>query len=453
MKQDFSGQRVVVIGAGLSGQALVRFLLQRGATVALSDQRAAERIDGLEKLRQLPIRLDFGGHDLDLFEQADLVAVSPGVPLDSAPLQRAASCNIPLLGEVELAAREIEAPLIAITGTNGKSTTTSLIGAIMRAWGKNTFVGGNLGTPLVEACGEHYEVLAVELSSFQLETIERFHPRFGLLLNLSADHLDRYPDLASYYRTKLQLFRNMTASDYAILNADDPEVCRLAKEIRATKVWFSASGAAVRGIVRTPGQLLWNWNGAQVSLPLNLLQLTGEHNIENAMAALIPPLLQGCPAGQAWRAVCAFTGLEHRMQLVRRLNGVTWYNDSKGTNVGSVQKSLAGLQPPVTLIAGGKDKGGDYAPLRPLLTEKVATLILIGEAAQRMATELSGTCQIRLAATLAAAVEQAHEVTPAGGTVLLSPACSSFDMFRNYQERGQDFVRLVGQLPERGAGS
>jgi len=453
MKQNFSEKRVVVIGAGLSGQALVRFLLQRGATVALSDQRDAERISGIEELRKMPIRLDFGGHDLDLFEQADLVAVSPGVPLDCEPLQYAASCNIPLLGEVELAAREIEAPIIGITGTNGKSTTTSLIGEIMRAWGKKAFVGGNLGTPLVEACGQDYDVLAVELSSFQLETIERFHPRFGLLLNLSSDHLDRYPDLDTYYRAKLQLFRNMDASDYAILNADDAEICQLAREIKATKVWFSAKGQAVKGMLRQEGRLLWNWNGAQVSLPLERLQLAGEHNLENAMASMIPALLQGCPADLAWSAVCAFTGLEHRMNLVRRLNGVDWYNDSKGTNVGSVLKSLAGLSSPVTLIAGGKDKGGDYAPLRPLLEEKVESLILIGEAAKRMATELSGACQIRFAATLASAVEQAHKVTAPGGTVLLSPACSSFDMFQNYQERGHQFVQLVQRLPDAGEDS
>ena len=447
MKQDFTGQRVVVIGAGRSGQALVRFLLQRGATVALSDQRSAERISGIEDLKTLPVRLDLGGHNLELFEQADLVAVSPGVPLDCEPLRHASSLNIPLLGEVELAAREIEAPIIGITGTNGKSTTTSLIGEILQAWGKSAFVGGNLGTPLVEACRKNYDVLVVELSSFQLETIERFHPRFGLLLNLSSDHLDRYSDLHSYYAAKLRLFRNMTASDFAILNADDPEVCRLAQEIRATKVWFSARGEAIRGLVRKGGDLLWTWNGAQLSLSLARLQLAGEHNIENAMAALIPVLLQGCPIELAWDAVCAFSGLEHRMNLVRCLNGVNWYNDSKGTNVGSVVKSLAGLPAPVTLIAGGKDKGGEYAPLRPLLTEKVGHLILIGEAAERMAAELSGACQIRLAPTLDAAVEQAWQITEAGGTVLLSPACSSFDMFRDYQHRGQEFSRLVQQLP------
>ncbi len=450
MRQDYSEQRVVVIGAGLSGQALVRYLVSRGASVALSDKRQREQIAGLESLAGLTVRYDFGGHDLSLFEQADLVAVSPGVPLDCEPLQLAASLNIPLLGEIEIAAAELDAPIIGITGTNGKSTTTSLVGEILQAWGKKVFVGGNIGTPLVEACGERYDALVVELSSFQLETVRKFHPRFGLLLNLSSDHLDRYPDLHSYYLAKLELFRNMDASDFAILNADDPEICRLAEGLKATKVWFSAQGKDVQGMLRAADNLYWNWNGANIKLPLERLQLKGDHNVENAMAAMIPALLQGCPAELAWDAVCSFTGLAHRMQLVRRLNGVDWYNDSKGTNVGSVVKSLSGLNAPVTLIAGGKDKGGEYAPLRPLMAEKVDNLILIGEAAARMAAELSGTAEIRMAASLESAVQQAYELTPAGGTVLLSPACSSFDMFKSYVARGEEFARLVKQLPAHG---
>lgn len=450
MKKDYSGKRVVVVGAGLSGRALVRYLVQRGASVALSDLREASQIADLDSLQGLPVRFDLGGHDLELFEQADLIAVSPGVPLDCEPLQLAASLHIPLLGEIEIAAAEIDAPIIGITGTNGKSTTTSLIGEIMRACGKKVFVGGNIGTPLVEACGGKYDILAVELSSFQLETVKKFHPRFGLLLNLSSDHLDRYPDLHSYYLAKLELFRNMDASDFAILNADDPEVCHLAESIKATKVWFSAQGRDVQGLVRENDNLNWNWNGADINLSLSKLQLSGEHNIENAMAAMIPALLQGFSAVDSWSAVCAFGGLEHRMQLVRKLNGVNWYNDSKGTNVGSVVKSLSGLSKPVTLIAGGKDKGGEYAPLRQLVEAKVSNLILIGEAAARIAAALSGASEIRMAATLEAAVAQAFEVTVAGGTVLLSPACSSFDMFSSYAERGREFVRLVQALPEDG---
>ncbi len=449
MKLDFQNKRIVVIGAGLSGQALVRFLVERGATVALSDQRKREDIVGIETIQDLPVRFDLGGHTLELFEQADLVAVSPGVPLDCKPLQLAASCGIPLLGEVEIASRELDVPIIGVTGTNGKSTTTSLIGEIMQAWGKNYFIGGNLGTPLVEACNSDIEGVVVELSSFQLETIDQFRPAISLLLNLSSDHLDRYADLESYYQAKLEIFRNATADDFAVLNADDPDVQRLTTDIKATKVWFSAKGRLVEGMSRFGDKLVWSWNGADTQLPLSEFKLSGEHNIENAMAALIPLLLLGCPAELAWQAVCSFSGLDHRMQLVRQVNGVDWYNDSKGTNVGSVVKSLSGFGSGVTLIAGGKDKGGDYSPLRPLLEQKVARLILIGEAAQRMAAELAGCCEIRLAASLESAVQQAYETTVSGGAVLLSPACSSFDMFTNYQVRGYEFERLVKQLPDR----
>lgn len=447
MKLNFKNKRIVVIGAGLSGQALARYLVERGATVALSDQRNREEIVGIEKLHGLPIRFDLGGHSLELFEQADLVAVSPGVPLECKPLQRAASCGIPLLGEVEIASRELNMPIIGVTGTNGKSTTTSMIGEAMLAWGKNYFVGGNLGTPLVEACHGGTDGVVVELSSFQLETIDQFHPSIGLLLNLSSDHLDRYADLESYYRAKLEIFRNMTSDDFAVLNADDSDVQLLTADILSTKVWFSAKGRLVEGMSRLGDKLVWRWNGAHVELPLSDFKLAGEHNIENGMAALIPPLLMGCPAELAWHAICSFNGLDHRMQLVRTLNGVNWYNDSKGTNVGSVVKSLSGFASNVTLIAGGKDKGGDYSPLRPLLEQKVEHLILIGEAAQRMAAELSGCCEIRMASSLEAAIQQSYELTPSGGVVLLSPACSSFDMFTNYQVRGYEFERLVNQLP------
>ncbi len=449
MKLNFKNKRIVVIGAGLSGQGLVRFLVERGATVALSDSRTLEQLEGLDSLQGLPVRLDLGGHSLELFEQADFIAVSPGVPLDCKPLQRAASCGIPLLGEIEIAAQEINAPIIGITGTNGKSTTTSLIGEIMQAWGKKVFVGGNLGLPLVEGCSADIDEAIVELSSFQLESIDQFHPAIGLLLNLSSDHLDRYPNLQSYYQAKLRMFRNMNVDDFAVLNADDAEVCRLTAEVKATKVWFSSKGRLVEGMVRLGDRLVWNWAGADAHFSLSELRISGEHNIENAMAAMIPPLLQGCPAELAWSAVCSFSGLKHRMQLIRHLNGVDWYNDSKGTNVGSVLKSLSGLPGDVTLIAGGKDKGGDYSLLRRLLEQKVNHLLLIGEAAEKMAVELSGCCEIRLAASLESAVKQAYDVTVAGGTVLLSPACSSFDMFRNYQVRGDKFAALVQQLPER----
>jgi UDP-N-acetylmuramoylalanine--D-glutamate ligase len=448
MKQTYYNKRIVVIGAGLTGLALVRFLVERGATVALSDLRPAEQIANLAQLDDLNVRLDLGGHSMELFEQADMIAVSPGVPLNCPPLQRAVSCNIPLCGEVELGAREIAVPMVAVTGTNGKSTTTSLIGVAFAAVGQKVFVGGNIGTPLVEACGKNLDSVVVELSSFQLETVDQLRPKIALLLNLSPDHLDRYTELDSYYRAKSNIFKRMTATDFAVLNADDPTVCALTKNIDARRVWFSAQGRDCEGLVRKGQQLVWTWQGTVREFSLDALQLRGEHNIENAMAALISCLLRGCDAQLAWQAICGFSGLDHRMQLVRSLNGVRWYNDSKGTNVGSVVKSLSGFSENLVLIAGGKDKGSSYAPLRPLLEQCGKCLILIGEAAQTMAAELSGACEIRLASSLDMAVKQAFELTQSGDTVLLSPACSSFDMFNSYEHRGEVFSSLVKALPE-----
>ncbi|MBW6507968.1 MAG: UDP-N-acetylmuramoyl-L-alanine--D-glutamate ligase [Desulfuromonadales bacterium] len=450
MKTNYQQQRVIVVGAGLSGQALVRFFVARGADVVLSDQRTLEQLGGLPALTGVTVHYDLGGHDPDLFNNADLIAVSPGVPLTNVALQQAKKRGVPVWGEVEIAAREIIAPIIAVTGTNGKSTTTSLIGEVMRVWGKDAFVGGNLGTPFVDAALRRYEVAVVELSSFQLEAINSFHPHIALLLNLSADHLDRYPDLHSYYAAKRNIFVNMTATDLAVLNADDPAVAELCSDIQATKVWFSAAGKQVAGMVRHGRQLRWSWQGMEQDFDLTALRLSGEHNIENAMAALTAALLYGCPGTLAWPAICNFTGLPHRMQLVRTLAGVEWYNDSKGTNVGSVLKSLAGLDYPVTLIAGGKDKGGDYSPLRPLLEEKVKQLILIGEAQQKMSTDLAGCCNIYHVDSMSEAVATARRLTTSGGTVLLSPACSSFDMFANYEQRGAVFAELVQALPVTG---
>lgn len=450
MKQTFSDMRITVIGAGQTGQALVRFLIERGADVTLSDRRSADRINGLKELQDLPVHYDLGGHSIDCFEHVDMIAISPGVPLSIEPLQHAAECGIPLFGEIELAARECVAPILGVTGTNGKSTTTSLIGEIFKAWGKKTFVGGNIGTPLVEACSDDWDYLAVELSSFQLETIDQFSPRYGLLLNLSEDHLDRYPDLDSYFAAKKQLFKSMTADQVAILNADDEQVLQLTSDIEARKVLFSGSKLLNEGMGIQGDELVWRWEGKETRFALAQLQIKGAHNIENAMAALIPALLEGCPADVAWQAVCSFTGLEHRMNLVRKLDGVNWYNDSKGTNVGSVLKSLSGLSAPVTLIAGGKDKGGDYGLLKPLLEERVKDLVLIGEAAGRMEKELAGSYSIHRADTLDDAVTLARKVTEENGTVLLSPACSSFDMFENFERRGEEFCRLVMELDREG---
>lgn len=445
---DYRDRQVVVVGAGRSGRGLARFFLAGGARVALSDRRP-EQTPELAALAAAGVRLDLGGHSPELFAAADLVALSPGVPAEIPAIAGAAARGVPVLGEIEIAWRELPQPLVAITGTNGKSTVTSVMGEIFAAWGRRPFVGGNLGTPLIEAVGGDWQWLVVELSSFQLETIERFRPRWAVLLNITEDHLDRYPDMAAYRAAKARLFENQTADDRVVLNADDPLVLEAAQGSPARRVLFSGSRKLAEGMSLEGGDLVWRWGGREERFPAAELKLRGQHNLENVMAALIPPLVEGCPPATAWAAATSFGGLPHRMELVAERGGVRWYDDSKGTNIGSVVKSLAGLQAPVTLIAGGKDKHGDLAPLVEPIAAKVGELILIGEAAPRMAAAYGGLTTVHRADTLEAAVELAGELTPAGGTVLLSPGCSSFDMFTSYEDRGRRFAAAVRALAGR----
>jgi UDP-N-acetylmuramoylalanine--D-glutamate ligase len=448
MQSDYRDKQVIIVGAGKSGLALCDYFCHLGAKVVLSDRRAQTDLpQQLAALNPL-IQLDLGGHTAALFSQADLVVISPGVPLDLPALAAATAAGVKLVGEIEIAWQALQVPTIGITGTNGKSTTTALLGEIFSAWGKRTFVGGNLGVPLITATNRHsWDWLVVELSSFQLETIDRFRPRWSLMLNVSEDHLDRYPDMASYLRAKQRIFENQQAGDFAVVNLDDPEVMQLAAGCRALQIGFSARRLPVSGMGLDGLQIVWRWQGQELRFAVEQLQLKGAHNLENVMAAMIPPLVEGCPAEVVWAAVCSFPGLEHRMCLVRELDGVAWYNDSKGTNVGSVVKSLAGLAAPVTLIAGGKDKGGNYQLLRPASENKVTDLILLGEAAARMEQALTGCCRIHRVIDLRDAVELARKVTGKNGSVLLSPGCSSFDMFRSFEERGELFTRMVLNLP------
>ncbi|MDY0268252.1 UDP-N-acetylmuramoyl-L-alanine--D-glutamate ligase [Trichloromonas sp.] len=449
MRRDYQEKKVIVVGAGRTGLALCAYFARRGARTTLSDRRQANEIDGLDALVGLPVAYDLGGHSEELFLAADLVVVSPGVPLTVSAVTAAQRAGVPVLGEIEIAFDEFAAPLAAITGTNGKSTTTTVMGEIFKAWGKRTFVGGNLGTPLIEALEEgNWDWGVVELSSFQLEAIVDFCPRYALLLNLTEDHLDRYPDMASYVAAKMRIFENMGGDDLAILNAEDPLVVEAARAIPPRKLWFSSARVLDEGMGFDGTHIVWRRAGVETRFPVSELRLKGLHNVENVMAALLPPLLEGCSAAVAWEAARAFAGLPHRMVEVRVLNGVPWYNDSKGTNVGSVLKSLAGLSAPVTLIAGGKDKGGDYGVLADPVREKVAHLILIGQASDRIDRELGALTHTLRAASLEEAVGRARELTPAGGAVLFSPGCSSFDMFKNYEERGERFARAVLDLAD-----
>jgi UDP-N-acetylmuramoylalanine--D-glutamate ligase len=333
MTSPYFEKTIVVVGAGRTGQALCRHFLRRGARVVLSDRRSPEQLEAVGINWEPGVTLDLGGHDPAHFLGADLVVLSPGVPSELPVLAAARERGVTVIGEIEVAFGELRAPLVAITGTNGKSTTTTVAGDIFRAWGKRTFVGGNLGTPLIEAV-EHsdWDYLVAELSSFQLETIRSFRPSYGMLLNLTADHLDRYPDLTSYLAAKLRLFENMTAAEVAILNAEDPLVGAATAQIAPRKVFFSSVRELPAGMGFADGRLVWRLDGREARFDAGELRLKGVHNLENVMAALIPPLMEGCPPEVAWQAACAFPGLPHRMVAVRVLDGVTWYNDSKGTN-------------------------------------------------------------------------------------------------------------------------
>jgi len=441
MQRDYRDKKIVIIGAGSTGRSLTQFFCARGAQVTLSDNRSADLLNNLDGLAQLGVTMDLGGHPHALFMEADLIVVSPGVPLDIPVLNACREHGVPVLGEIEIAWRELAGTVIAITGTNGKSTVTTLIGEMIKGWGQKVFVGGNLGTPLVDAVGHDYSWYVVELSSFQLETIEDFRPRYAMLLNVTEDHLDRYADMAGYLEAKARIIENLQEDDVVILNADDPLVMQVAAETRANKVYFSSQSTLDSGMSLVDNKIIWRWQESELLFSVDELQLRGQHNHENVMAALIPLLLEGCPAEVAWSAAKKFTGLPHRMEFLGELNGACWYNDSKGTNIGSVVKSLSGMAMPVVLIAGGKDKQGDLSALVEPIREKVSHLILIGAAAERMAEAFSGLTEIHRAGNMREAVAMAARLSCAGATVMLSPGCSSFDMYKSFEERGQIFSR------------
>lgn len=442
---DLRGKKIVVAGAGVSGVAAANFCHRRGAQVILSDTRSADAITGLDRIASA-IRLDCGGHTPSLFENADLIILSPGIPLHTPAIYSGVEAGVPVWGEVELASRFLQIPILAITGTNGKSTVTSLCGHILRTCGERMFVGGNIGTPLIEAVDGDYSIAVVELSSFQLESVVTFHPQVAVLLNLSPDHLDRYPDMHAYMQAKRNIFVRQNAADLMVLNQDDAQVLELAHGFEAQRMCFSSSTRIENGLSLDVPFIHWAFKGESYRFDARALQLEGTHNLENVMAALAACSVCGYAPEEMWEAACTFKGLPHRMELVRTLNGVRWYNDSKGTNIGSVEKSLSGLNPPVTLIAGGKDKGGDYALLRPILSEKRPHLILMGAAADKMAQAWGDLCRITRVGSMSEAVECACKYTQAPGSVLLSPGCSSFDMFSSFVERGEVFSALVRAL-------
>ena len=444
---ELSDKRVMIVGLGVSGLAAARFLASRGAKLVMTDRR----ID-VERGKLPAGALKLGAEDASGLDGVELVVTSPGVPRDSILLRAATERRIPVIGEIELASRFLKAPIAAVTGTNGKSTVVVLLGEILKAAGRRTFVGGNLGTPLIDAVDGKWEAAVVEVSSFQVEWIEKFRPHAGVHLNLSDDHFDRYRDLADYGRAKARLFENQDASDYAILNRDDPNVWKLAHGVRSRVIGFGharGEGAASIWFDETSNAIVFDlaFDGAHRGrISLEGFRLRGRHNISNAMAASGSALALGVGAEDIERALASFRGLPHRIEVVHARGGVTYIDDSKGTNVGAVVEAIDAIAAPIILIAGGLDKGGDYAPLRRPLGEKVKLAILNGAARDKMAAALEGATKIELVATLKEAVETAARAARPGDTVLLSPACSSFDQFKDYAERGNVYKELVRAL-------
>ncbi|MFM7735011.1 MAG: UDP-N-acetylmuramoyl-L-alanine--D-glutamate ligase [Alphaproteobacteria bacterium] len=443
---DVSGRRVLVVGLGRTGLATARWLAGEGARV-----RACDKRPGLARPADLGTVEWIAGDDgPGVLDGVDLVVPSPGVPADSAVLEGAVARGIPVLAEIEVASRGIAAPVVAITGTNGKSTTTSLVGAILEADGRRTFTGGNLGTPLVDAAGRAWDAVVAEISSFQLEWVDRFHPRVALLLNVTDDHLDRYRDFDHYARTKARIFARQGPGDVAVLNRDDPAVARFATEIGAEVRTFGATPP-----VRTDGvaamlegdAIVVEEPAGRLVFPLARTRLAGRHNRENLMAAILAARAMGVSRDVVQRTIESFEGLRHRLEAVADVGGVSFVDDSKGTNVGALLKSLEGYRDgSVVLVAGGLSKGGDYGVARPLLGRKVRFLSLYGEAREELRRAWDAVATTSVHELFADAVAAAAREARPGDVVLLSPACASMDQFENYAARGDAFAAQVRAL-------
>jgi UDP-N-acetylmuramoylalanine--D-glutamate ligase len=419
--------------------AVARFCAARGDQVILTDRKSGP-VDA-----PADVMLELGGHREASFVHADLIVVSPGVP-EIPELAAARRAGVPVIGEIELGARQVTAPIVAITGTNGKSTTTALCGEICAHDGRSIFCGGNLGTPFIEAAGTGAELCVIEVSSFQLETIEQFRPKVAVLLNFTPDHLDRYRSMAEYVHAKARIFENQTAEDCAVVNAADPVALECAAGTRARTFRFTSSGRTERGAYLAGDEIVLRLE-AEERYPLADLALVGRHNVENAMAAFLAARLVGVSPAAVRAGARAFRALPHRMELVADAGDVRYYDDSKGTNVGAVVASLDGFPRPFVLIAGGRHKGGDYAPLaRALATARCRRVILIGEAASLIADALADAVTVERAATLEDAVRAAARAAQPGDAVVLSPACSSFDMFRDYAHRADVFRQAVKEV-------
>lgn len=445
LKNGLADLHYLVVGLGKTGLSCARFLMAKGLKVSVMDSRAQP--PGLKELSlEYPeLQIHTGGFDAELMAAADVLVVSPGIAVSEPAIVTACEQGVEVIGDVELFARLATAPVIAITGSNGKSTVTELLGEMARVAGKKVGVGGNIGTPVLELLDDDYQLYVLELSSFQLETTHSLNAKAAVVLNVSPDHMDRYVDEAAYAKSKQAVYRG---DGNMILNADDAVVAAMAKPERR-QTWFSLNESkdGNYGLMLDAEQLFLS-KGTEQIMAASELKIPGRHNLANALAALALGEAVGLPLEAMVRALKEYTGLPHRTQWVVKRNGVDWYNDSKGTNVGATVAAIEGLDGPLILIAGGEGKGADFGELRAPLADKVSQLILIGRDAPLIAEAISGCCEVSFAEDMDDAVQQAEKMAQPGDSVLLSPACASFDMFSGYEQRGEVFMDAVRRLAD-----
>jgi UDP-N-acetylmuramoylalanine--D-glutamate ligase len=449
---DLKNKRVLVVGLGKSGLSAAMFLRAQGARVTVSDARSAMALaKEIPALLEAGIMVESGGHGLLTFRRQDLIVVSPGVPMDTPEVKQVMAFGLPVIGELELASRYLKGQVVAITGSNGKTTTTTLVGKIFRDSGLPTQVGGNIGLPVIDLVAQSTAdtVNVLEVSSFQLETVEEFHSRVAVILNITPDHLDRHGSFEKYVAAKERIFERQGAKDALVLNGDDRVVQMSAARAKSEVFWFSGTKAVRQGAFVRDGVIVWVEKEGGVTepvMPVSEVPLKGAHNIENVLAAVCVARLEKVSAESIRASVASFTAVEHRLELVRKLNGVEFYNDSKATNVDATMKAVASFAKGIHLVLGGKDKDSDYSLMAPLLKERVKVVYTIGSAAEKIERQLHGVVKMVAAETMQVAVAEAAKAAVAGDVVLLSPACSSFDQFENYEHRGRVFRQLVNEL-------
>lgn len=446
---DIKGKKVTVLGAARSGVAVSKLLARKEAKVFLSEKASPDdKIREVDALKKANIPSEFGGHTDRIFD-ADMWVVSPGIPYSSPVLQVARDREVPVWGELEVASWFCQSPIVAVTGSNGKSTTTVLLGTIFRTAEISCIVAGNIGQPLSDYVEETVPdgVAVVEVSSFQLETILHFHPRIAIFLNLTPDHLDRHGSMQNYGKIKSRLFENQDGNDYLIFNGKDPQVLHFTQSAVSQKVVFGLEDNALKcGYIRNGVMILRLDDEDEEILPAGEISIRGEHNVANSLAAALAARSMGVEVDSIRQALKTFKGLPHRMEFAREVDGIEWVNDSKATNTDSVWYALGSFSTPVILIAGGRDKNSDFTVLRDRIQEGVRSVVLLGEATEKIEEALRGLCPLVRAASLKEAVNRARALAHRGDVVLLSPGCASFDMFKNFEDRGEQFKTIVGQL-------